>query len=75
VIEKLEPITKDDWVQWKHNPVTKRVVAFAKMAKVEKMEELVRTAGINPQNDFYIRGFIAGLDAWLDIDIVEDTDD
>ena len=72
--EILEPITKDDWVMWKHNPVTKRVLYFAQIAKEEAKEELLRNAGINPQRDVYLRGFANGLEAFIDVDIQEETE-
>ena len=73
--EVLDAMSKEDWLQWKRNQVTKRVMLYAHMAVQEAKEELCRQAGNNPSRDVYLRGFIDGLTAWLEIEPEEDFND
>ena len=75
MIETLEPITKDDWVEWKRNAITKRFLLFVGTLREDKKEELVRMAGLDPHMDNFYRGYCQALESVLQVDLEEVAND
>lgn len=65
-------MTKDDFVNWKNSPVTKEIFIRIQQNVERLKEELSESAGINPINDRFKSGAIAGYNDLLLIDF-EDT--
>lgn len=57
-------ITKDDFIQWKSEPVTKRIMELIATKINVGMEELSHCAGSNPITD---REYVGKLAAYRDI--------
>lgn len=54
-------MTKQDFVAWKNNPVTKQVFAGLREREQDKAEDLIQAAGLDPLQDRYLSGYIAAL--------------
>jgi phage baseplate assembly protein W len=66
---------KQEFVDWKKNPITKKVFDSLKEIEQSMTESLVTSAGVDPSQDRYFSGYIAALrDVYL-INIDEDTND
>jgi len=55
---ELEPIEKDDYIQWKHHPVTKQMMFWLRMRIQALQEDLGEKAGKDPGRDRYVAGAI-----------------
>lgn len=56
-------ISKEEYVEWRHNIVTKEFYRAIDLDIQELMETLAASAGINSANDSRLRGIIEGLKA------------
>ena len=72
--EYLEPISKQEFVDWKHNPVTKRVYSEIAQAMNDVALRLVGMAGKDSANDNYNRGIFDGLRLVLELELEGDTE-
>lgn len=68
-------MTKSDFVDWKHHPVTEEV--FRKLqTRVRELQELLGTsAGLDPLIDRLYVGAISAYNDILNIEYEEDTND
>lgn len=71
--EPLEPIGKDDYVQWKHNPVTKQMMFWLRLRIQALQEELGEIAGRDPTRDRYLVGAIRAYKDVAEINLEEIT--
>lgn len=66
MIETLEAISVEDWIDWKANPITKRYTLMLCEEIDALKDKLSWTAGHNPINDAHTRGIIDGLRLAID---------
>lgn len=57
-------MTKDDFISWKTNPVTKEVFSGLKARIAEIKEVLAESAGFNPLTD---REYVGAIKAYTDM--------
>lgn len=68
-------ISKEDFVDWKANPVTKAVSAGLQ-AKIEQFKEILgKQAGEDQLRDRYIVGGIAGIEEFLNVSMEDIAND
>lgn len=67
-------VTKNEWVDWRTNPVTLAFYSAIKERISEATELLVSKAGIDQAEDNFFRGFIAAYQEVLGFTI-EDMED
>jgi hypothetical protein len=67
-------ITKSEWIDWKSNPVTQAFYQACAIRTEDAKAILGNTAGIDPIQDNYMRGFIAAYFEMEDFKI-EDLED
>lgn len=67
-------ISKEDFIDWKNSPVTKRVFDEIKDMIQEGKEEIAASAGINPLLDRERVGKLNGLTALLGISFYDFED-
>lgn len=54
-------MTREEFADWKRHPVTKQVFEGLREREAQKAEGLIQSAGVDPSQDRYISGYIAGL--------------
>jgi len=62
-------ITKDEWTDWKTHPVTKAFFEAIQYRIDDAKEDLSRSAGLEPDNDNWYRGFCHAYREALEFDI------
>lgn len=60
-------VTKDEFLQWKDNPVTQEVFQIIRDRREEAKDVLAISAGEDPVNDRFYVGMIRALSEFLDI--------
>ncbi len=71
-------ITKSEWADWKVNPVTRAFFQAAEERVEDAKELLAGSAGIDSNQDNYLRGFITAYREMPDFridDLMEDGDE
>lgn len=68
-------ITKSEWMDWKSNLVTRAFYAACEQRVEDAKDILVGRAGLEPDNDNYMRGFIAAYVEMSDFRIEDVEDD
>lgn len=68
-------ITKSDWDTWKSDPVTKAFLEACVQRVEDSKEILAVDAGINPDNDNFMRGFIHAYREIQNFSVEEVNDD
>lgn len=66
-------ITKDDFVAWKHSAVTEAFIQVAQDNIDRIQHTLGGSAGLDPLQDRYFAGYIAGMNEFLNMR-VEDVE-
>lgn len=64
-------ITKEEWVDWKHDPVTEAFYEACEQRILDTQILLGATAGIDSVNDNHNRGFIAAYQEMLEFEVEE----
>lgn len=65
-------MTKQDWLDWRQNPVTDAFYE-ACVSRIEEGKEILSTsAGVNQDQDNFMRGFIQAYREMLDFRVEED---
>lgn len=59
-------MTKEDWVDWKQHPVTKAYFEACEERVVESKELLSTSAGLDSNQDNFMRGFIHAYREMMD---------
>ncbi len=67
-------VTKQEWSDWKANPVTKAFFQAANIRIEDAKDILAQSAGFNSVDDNFNRGFIAAYTEMFDFRI-EDLDE
>lgn len=75
MLETLEPISREDWIEWKRNPVTKRFMLMGYQAVNELILTTAKLAGLDNTKDNYRRGIIEGMLAVLEAKPEGEEDD
>lgn len=60
-------ISKEDFLEWKNQKVTKAIVLAFKAKYDSGVNELVQSAGVDSTHDCLVRGKLKGLEEFLDI--------
>ena len=68
-------ISKTEWTDWKTNLVTRAFYAACNQRVEDAKEILGGTAGIEPEQDNYLRGFIAAYKEMNDFRIEDIEED
>lgn len=68
-------ITKDDFKDWKANQVTRSVTAGLQARVEETQERLGVAAGIDPAQDRYLVGYIAGVRDFINTEMEDLAND
>ena len=68
-------ISKTEWTDWKTNLVTRAFYAACSQRVEDAKEILGGTAGIEPEQDNYLRGFIAAYKEMNDFRIEDIEED
>lgn len=64
LLQTIEPVSKEDYIQWKNNPITKRLYLYSHMRIRAIEESLGVNAGHQPLFDRFCSGQI---DSYKDI--------
>lgn len=68
-------VTKQEWVDWKSNPVTKAFM-LAMVERVKDAKDILSvSAGLDPVSDNFYRGFIAAYTEAQDFHIDDLSED
>jgi len=71
----LSTITKSEWQDWKQNNVTRSFLAAVDMRVEDAKDILSVSAGQEPDQDNYFRGFIAAYREMLEFRVDDLVDD
>lgn len=68
--------SKQDFLDWKQHPITKATFAALRQREDDIKDALADSAGLNPLEDSFRRGYIAAIrDVYLtDLEVKEDTE-
>lgn len=65
-------MTRNDWLEWKSQPVTQDFYE-ACLERIEEAKELLAvSAGIDPDQDNLVRGIIKAYREMLDFEVIDD---
>lgn len=65
---------KRDFLDWKEHPITQRVFAALKEQEENLKNELADSAGISPENDRRLVGYIQALRDFYLVTLVDEED-
>lgn len=65
-------ITKEEWVDWKNDPVTEAFMETVNERIEDAKEILANSAGIDNANDNFMRGFIKAFNEMLDFRVEDE---
>ena len=68
-------ISYDDFKDWKSNQVTKAVIAGLQARVEDSQERLGDSAGIDPLQDRYLVGYIAGIRDFINANMEDAVND
>ena len=68
-------INKTEWVDWQANLVTRGFFAAAEQRVEDAKEILAGSAGMEPEQDNYLRGFISAYREMQDFRVEDVVDD
>lgn len=71
----MSTITKSEWQDWKQNNVTRAFLAAVDMRVEDAKDILSVSAGQEPDQDNYFRGFIAAYREMLEFRVDDLVDD
>jgi len=71
----LSIITKSEWLDWKSNPVTRAFYAACKERVEDSKDILATSAGMDSDNDNFMRGFISAYNEMNEFRIEDLSDE
>lgn len=68
-------ISKSDWTDWKQNDITRAFYSACKERIEDSKDILGTSAGLDPDTDNYMRGFISAYREMLEFSVEDMEDD